>query len=157
MWRWTISNQLTAYSARSSGSKISTRPVAFATIFTTGRPIFGPPIAQMASTTLSVYVCLPVFFCLVRLNFDLNLGLWDVSMHWKSHIVYIQRIRDWDNNVYMLTRWYFLTLCRKFCDSLWSYHVVVHAWLRWNTSASDTLRNYENSTRKLKGLCQQKR
>ena len=29
-------------------------------------------------------------------------------------------------------------------------------WLRWKTSASDTLRNYEN-TQKLKGLCQQKR
>ena len=61
-----------------TGSKISTRPVAFATIFTTGQPKFWPPIAQMASTTLSVYVCLPVVFCLVRLNFDLNLGLWDV-------------------------------------------------------------------------------
>ena len=34
-----------------TGSKISTRPVAFATIFTTGRSKFGPAIAQMASTT----------------------------------------------------------------------------------------------------------
>ena len=42
------------------GSKISTRVVAFATIFMTGRPKFGPLIVQMASTT---YVCVDMFVC----------------------------------------------------------------------------------------------
>ena len=50
--KWTIGASRVGYEVDiGPGSKISTRPVAFATIFTTGPPKFWPPIAQMASTT----------------------------------------------------------------------------------------------------------